>query len=181
MAASRGFQKRKPALLDASSAIILYKCGLHDHLVNFYRVIITESVFLELTREDRDGSIQFERDRRESRMHVIINTGSDEECQLKFQAVTGLGAGERDTIMLYLRGIGDMIIIDDGKGAAYCKKNTIPYINALLVPRILYFGGRINKDYREQCMNNIIACGRYSHTIIEYARLCCDDDLNRFL
>jgi hypothetical protein len=74
-----------------------------------------------------------------------------------------------------------MIILDDGKGAAYCKKNTIPYINALLVPRILHMAGRIITEERECLMKKITAYGRYSKQIIDYAFSCKDEEIARFL
>ncbi|MBN2159942.1 MAG: hypothetical protein JW807_11150 [Spirochaetes bacterium] len=93
----------------------------------------------------------------------------------------GLDVGERDTIRLFRAGIGEIIILDDWKGASYCKNNAIPYINALLVPRILLLAGIISKSESEESMSRIVENGWYSQWVIDYARFCPDEKLLPFL
>ena len=82
--------------------------------------------------------------------------------------------------MLFVMGCGDLIIMDDGKGANVCKKSNIPYINALLVPRILLIAGILSKRECGAVTRSIIDCGRYSEKIIEFGRSCPDEMLARF-
>jgi hypothetical protein len=65
MAADINAGSGKTALLDSSSAIILYTCGLIVHVLNYYRIIMPLSVFSEITREQYAGSDDFRRFRKE--------------------------------------------------------------------------------------------------------------------
>ncbi len=170
----------RPVLVDSSSAIILYKCGLINEVLDYYRIIMAGSVFFEITRENYAGSDDFSRFRNENKIHVIdgIHGG---DYGLHVPPLNNLGSGEGDTILLYCNKIGEMIILDDRKGAAYCKKNDIQYINALLVPRILNLAGRVGIHEREDLMNKIVAYGRYTQKIIDYAYFCEDEKIVPFL
>ncbi len=170
----------KTVLIDSSSAIIIYKSGLIDHLIDFYSVVISESVFTELTREGYAGAETFKRYCHEKKIGIgaaVRGINSDID---NYAVLAKIGAGERDTILLYLKGAGKFIIVDDGRAAHYCKNRGIPYINALLVPRLLLLVGRIDADERNQFMDKIIENGRYSRWVIDYARTCDDKELAYF-
>lgn len=173
--------RRNPVLMDASSAIILFKCSFFEPVIKYFNIIMAESVYSEITREDREGAGAFICFRKEERIHIHDNVEKKDCSQGQFQPLKGLGSGEQDTIRLYQMGIGDMIILNDGKGASYCKKNDIPFINSLLVPRILHLGGLIGKEERNSAMKCIMTYGRYSTKIIEYAYGCGDETLAGFL
>ncbi len=181
MAVSMNAGCHKPMLMDSSSAIILFKCSLIDPVADYYRIIMPESVFVELTHEIHAGSNEFKRYRKEGNIHIITDVSTADSSQFNIPLIIGLGAGERDTILLYYKRIGDMIMLDDRKGAAYCRKNNIPYINALLVPRILEMTGRIISGEKDRLMKRIIEFGRYSQKIIEYAYCCSNEKIARFL
>lgn len=181
MAADSDLASKKTALVDSSSAIILYKSGLVGPVIDHYFTVISESVYAELTRKGYSGAEAFRRYCHEKKICVRgdvrgINNDADYS-----KTMAGLGAGERDTIMLYHSGIGEFIIIDDGRGARYCKKNGIPHINALLMPRLLYNAGKIDGDDRNHFMDIIIGYGRYSPRVIDYARTSDDKELIHFL
>jgi predicted nucleic acid-binding protein len=172
---------RKNALIDSSSTILLYKSSLLENTINYYNVIMTESVYDELTRSGHAGSNDVMLYRQNRMIHVSSVSGWKNMCGIEDRLIESLGRGERDTILLYLQGCGDLVILDDGKGAGFCKKNTIPYINALLVPRILRIAGILSDDEYETMTMSIIDCGRYSEKIIEYARTCSDEKLVQFV
>ncbi len=177
MAARIHTGRKKPVLVDSSSAIILFKSGSFEQFSDYYRVIIPPSVYSEVTREGYAGSNEFIKYHDQCRFYVYAGSGPGDIGESYKPEMKGLGAGEKDTILLYYYGTGDMIVLDDGRGAAYCKNHGIPYINALLVPRILCMAGLIIQEERDRMMKRIIECGRYSQKIIEYARFCDDGKL----
>lgn len=77
--------------------------------------------------------------------------------------------GEKETIVLFNEGKGDFIIIDDGKGSAYCRDKKIPYINALLGVKIIYFKRIVTEPEYHRAWKWLIENGRYSTKIINWA------------
>ena len=73
------------------------------------------------------------------------------------------------------------ILIDDAKGAKFCLKRKVPFINAMLVPKILWFASLLNKnDYLDKTALSIEK-GRYAATIIEKAKALSPSDLATFI
>ncbi|MBP7734963.1 MAG: hypothetical protein KA369_03230 [Spirochaetes bacterium] len=180
MAADRVAAPGKTVLIDSSSAIIIFKAGIIEHVIDFYSVAIATSVYHELTREGYAGADEFRTYCNESKIWVLSDAREIRNITEKHEAMEGLGAGEKDTILLYQKGFGEFIIIDDGRGAQYCKKNGIPYINALLVPRLFFKVGWIDLEEKNRFMDGIIEHGRYASWVIEYARSCDDKELAYF-
>ncbi len=168
----------KKVLIDTSSAILLFKSGLFDDLLDTYKIIVTESVYDELTANYYIGAKEFREYKKTCKMYVQPSFKKEELNKIVFP---DLDKGERDTIHFFYFGVGDFIIIDDGEGAKYCRDNHIPYINALLFPRILFLTNSISKTEFNDKAEMIISVGRYSKPIIEYALNCSRDDLEQFL
>jgi hypothetical protein len=167
----------KPVLMDASSAILLFKARRLGDILARYRVLLPASVLAELTVSGRPG---------ERRFGGLVRTGCaqvlappDEESAPPV-VLRRLGAGERDCIRAFLDGHGDFILMDDGKGAGYCRRVGIPYVNALLVPRLLEPGSpsprRVLAD-----MQRIYRLGRYAPWVLSHATRLTPRDLHRFL
>jgi hypothetical protein len=171
----------KRVLIDASSAILLYKAGLFDDLVKKYKIIMAGSVYHELTRQDRTGSDAFKNFYRNQSFSVVLSCGPNAFRMGESMKMTSLDDGEKDTILQYIKGSGEFIIIDDGRGASYCRDNGIPYINALLFPRILFLCRQISETAYRDKGGQIIRAGRYSPKIIEYAFHCSKKELEFFL
>ena len=167
------FQKndnnRKRAIVDASSAIILFKAGLFGRLAQTYRLLMTASVISEVTRSGYPGS-EFFRDMGRRRAITIMScdgrTATRSPRAMRLQL---LDPGERDTIACFKEGRADFIIIDDGRGSGFCRDSGLPFINALLFPRILFLSGRFSAAVCEKKTARIIECGRYSQRIIASA------------
>ncbi len=167
---------RRNALVDSSSAIILYKSDLFEKTAWFYRVIMARSVFRELAIPGRAGAEDCERHSREGIIAIMDASpggtfGDDGR---------GLDAGEGETILLYEEGAAEFIVLDDGKGVAWCRRQRIPHINALLVPRILKGAGIISAGECDEGMRAVMMHGRYSRRVIDYAYTCADGELARF-
>ena len=153
----------KRALVDSSSAILLYKANLFQRLTEIYCVMLATPVYDELTCDGYPGAEIFA----ESNITVFRISTAD----------TSFHKGERDTIAGYLQGLGDFVLIDDGPGAKHCKVKEIPFINALLFPKILYFSGIIAETEHCAKTEHLIDLGRYSRKVIDYVRCCGRSDL----
>jgi hypothetical protein len=75
---------------------------------------------------------------------------------------------------------GDFVIIDDGRGAAACRTDAIPYINALLCPKLLHWAGALDRGACDAAFNTILAVGRYSKQVVDYVETCTPDMLSGF-
>jgi len=171
----------KKILIDASSAILLFKTDLCELLFDVYHVAITKSVFNELTQEGYPGAIEFQGWLAENRFSIIplLEEGTQQNIP-RFQ-VPGLDVGELDTIRLHEKGYCDFVITDDGRAAGYCKRHEIPFINALLFPKVLHFSERLPENLCNPKMKRLFAAGRYSSAIKDWAMNCSKESLDFFL
>ena len=171
----------KKIILDASSAILLFKTGLCEQLFEVYQVFITESVFNELTQSERPGKIEFQEWLADNRFSVTPVHEEGALQKVRRSQFSGLDMGEADTIRSFEKGYADFILTDDGRAAGYCKKNAIPFINGLLVPKVLCFSHKISADTCNNKMEFLINIGRYSERIITWAMDCPKESLDFFL
>ncbi len=160
----------KKCLLDASSAILLFKSGLYAELVKTYEVLMTESVYHELTIDRYPGADTFRGGKSAGEVKVLAGFGGEVAFQSQISPGNLLDRGEFDTICCFKAGKGDFILIDDGGAAKYCRDHGIPFINALLFVKLLYDSGLISASVYEQKFNTLLRLGRYSHEIIKFAR-----------
>jgi hypothetical protein len=150
--------------MDASSAILLHKGGLLHDATAVYRVAVSPSVAAEVTAPGHVGSETLGRMLARGAIAVVAPPLSPEALPV------GLHAGERDILALFQAGHGDFVLIDDGKAAAFCRDTGIPYLNALLLPRVLSLAGRISRDTCLKATTTITDAGRYAEWVIRYAR-----------
>lgn len=164
----------KTLLMDSSSAILLFKVALLNSLAENYNTLISHTVYKELTIPGQRGYREFIDYRQKNIITVSDKYGSKPiEIPLK--------GGEMETILLYLNGAGDFIIIDDKKGVDYCRNNKIPFINALLVPKILYFSNLIEREHYIEKKQQLLQLGRYSQWVIDFAESIPRKDLTPFM
>lgn len=157
----------KKAILDASSAILLYKVGLHYQLAEMYDVVLSESVYREITANRYAGAAEYTALSTGQKIRIMANPQIPDGL-----GKTGLDAGETDTIHLFISGKGDFIITDDGPAARFCSRQGIPFINALLFPVVMQFSDKVDELGCRKLMEKIIAVGRYLEKVIAYARNC---------
>lgn len=167
----------KSVLIDASSAILLFKAELLAPIVALYRVAVVPAVVKEITVAGRSGASLFQQ---------MLSAG-----QLKISplaqpltaepALAALGAGERDTLTAFGQNHTDFVIIDDRKGALWCRSRNVPYINALLCARILFLAGHLSEDNYMCRSRQLLEIGRYSRWVVDFARCCEEGALTVFL
>ena len=167
----------KKSILDASSAILLFKVDLLKELTDVYHVFVTRSVLQELTRRNHQGADTFQRFTSLKKIRIIDLENVLLKCKNSGDSLCFLDKGELDTIKCFGAGDHDFIITDDGRAARYCKKNGLPFINGLLFPRLLYFADLISWQESNNKTDAIIRIGRYSTEVIEWARKCQKESL----
>jgi hypothetical protein len=167
----------KTILIDTSSAILLYKVGWLDTTLAHYHLRTGSAAYRELVIPGYPGADIFQQLTAQGRLEVLrpgANPSADPN-------LAGLGAGERECIQHFKAGAGHFILMDDGRGAAYCRDHGIPYVNALLMPRILAHAdpeiGRLNVP---RAMAQIYRQGRYAPWIMDFARHCSEEILAPF-
>jgi hypothetical protein len=171
---------KKALILDSSSAILLEKSDLLNELLDDYQVILTEAVFRELTMNAYPSADVFHAKFQDSAIDVEPLSADLEINDHHMRDLATMGLGEAETIKKYLSGRGDFVMLDDGRGARFCLKQQIPFINALLFPKILYFADGLSwEDYLLKT-GEIKRLGRYSRNIIRKAQDLSRSELSRF-
>jgi hypothetical protein len=170
----------KPVLIDSSSAILLFKSGWLDATLEHFHFRTGQAAFRELTVPGYPGADRFERLAATGGLEILPALGADPA--IADAALSSMGPGERECIQHFLAGSGRFILIDDGRGAAYCRDHRLPYINALLMPRILALADPdIGRPAVAKALAQIYSLGRYAPWVLDHARHCGDAGLKPFL
>ena len=171
----------KRAIIDTSSAILLYKVRLFERLKDTYNVIIAVSVYHELSVDGHAGAERFQRWYQEEAFQVLEPDPLSPLRSADLRNRLPTGAGEKDTLTLFLQGAGDFVIVDDRAAALTCRKLGIPYINALLVPKVLFMAGRCSQDTLRRATEGLISIGWYSKRVLRTAERLSDTSMQGFL
>ena len=161
----------KKAILDASSAIILCKAKLQHLLIEVYEIVLAESVYHEVTAKPYSGAEEYRQLVTDKKIRVEGNLPQNQDKGI------GLDQGEYDTIQLYYQGVGDFVITDDGAAARYCKREGVPFINALLFPVVLRYEHIAELGFCDAAFEDICETGRYTENIISFAGNCRKEDV----
>ena len=172
-------EKREKVLVDASSAILLAKVGLGSLLCETYKVIMARSVFNEVTLHKRPGASGYLK--KNEAGGILIEEVQQQVSTSLPERIHTLGTGEKDTLLLFYWGYGDFILTDDGAAAKFCRRNNIPFINALLFPLIIEAAGMQQPQFRHYYCSKLEKAGRYSSKILEFARNCTMTSISFFL
>ena len=173
--------------VDASSAILLYRAGLFEQTARDFSLVLAGAVYKEINRDNYPGARLF-RKMAESRKLSIVHEEPDTPDIIGLTEFSALDRGERKTIALYLaptypgstEKTSAFVLMDDGQGARFCARHHIPFINALLVPKIFWYSGLMDQTTAEQKMEKLTELGRYSRRIILKARQLTREDLAFF-
>jgi hypothetical protein len=155
------------ALVDASSAILLYKAGVFDLLAEAYRLSMVPSVYREICVPDRAGAEYFTRAHRQGLLSLV--SPDPTACGPEVPGNHHLGDGERQTLLAYSQGMAAFVILDDRRAAQFCQESAIPFINALLAVKILNLSGYLPDPDHGRVSSEIVRVGYYSRWVIRYA------------
>jgi len=168
--------------IDASSAILLYKAGLFVSCTRYFSMVMEAEVYKEVGVPDYPGAAFFSSMVQKNQVQVY-RAGKDYRASVDLPQ--NLDLGERQTLALYFRNVRpggrSFIIMDDAKGARFCLKQKVPFINALLVPKILWLAGLLNKKGYLDKTALVIEKGRYAGIVIEKAKALSPSDLAMFI
>ena len=168
----------KAILVDSSSAILLYKSGWLNPTLNQFRLFTGQAASRELTVPGYPGAAHFQRLFEQGEIKVLPVDAAQTH---RDDALETMGAGESGCIRHFLGGVGDFLLLDDGRAAAYCRARKIPYVNALLMPRILALGDdAIAPPIVADAMGRIYALGRYAPWVRDHACRLSDAALAPF-
>jgi len=163
-------KNRLTFISDSSSLILLAKAYLLNLLCDYSDLYITLDIKNEIEYESDDSYM----------IKNLIN--SDKIIVRKIfdkHQIPSLDAGENSAIMLFKTILVDYLIIDDKKAAMYCKRNSIPFINALLIPLYLYKMSAIDNEMVISKTQLLSKIGRYGPWIKEYVFNMLHEDLKK--
>jgi predicted nucleic acid-binding protein len=158
---------KKILVMDASSLILLGKCGLIEVLSKEFRVIIPRKVLNEVADEEilkqyPDANVIIELVH--SKKIEVIST---EKGRVKIPIT--LDEGETEAILL-ARQMGNAILAtDDGKAIKACRYLKIPFIISPKVVTELYRLRKIDMMEAKHSIEKLGIIGRYSPEIISEA------------
>lgn len=168
-------------LADASSLILLAKTGLLGMLSENSRLIITKEVEEEIDFDSQDSILIKEMILKgcitiQQGIHAWVNNGSKGQSKGNAEGreknmpdlPSHLHKGERSIILLYQEAGADYLLLDDKSAAAYCKRASIPFINALLVPLLLRQYNVIDEKLMDEKIGQLSGIGRYSKWVREF-------------
>ena len=169
------------AIIDASSAILLYKAGLIDISCEMLQLLMTRSVFEEVTVPQQVGAGGFRVLAGRQPGIIVLDDPRENVSNTLVTDIGRLHRGERDTLHHYLIGAARFVVIDDGKAVRVCRRHGIPHVNALLFPTLLYFAKRLSADQTDRYFMRLCKLGRYSDRVVAWAKNCTAGELDFFM
>ena len=167
----------KVCLADTSSLILLNKCDLIPILNNVYTVVITPSVYEELTVTSHDDEAFF---KKQAEFFTVKTPPPYNDRELN-----KLDHGERDLIILYLSFYSNkshsFILTDDGRASRLCNRKDIHHTNALMINRILFESQIISREQYQTYREKLLTIGWYSEYVTDYEKKSIRQDLLYFL
>ena len=157
----------KILVMDASSLILLGKCGLIEVVSKTFKVIIPRKVLDEVVNEETLDQYPDANIIAELIQSKKIEVISIEKRKVKFPIT--LDEGETEAIIL-TRQMGDAILVtDDGKAIKACRYLKIPFIISPKVVTDLYRSREIDMMDAKHSIDKLRIVGRYSPEIIAEA------------
>lgn len=163
-------------IMDASSLILLGRCGLIEVLSQVFSIIVPQGVLNEVVNEETlkqypDANIISELVKNKK-----IEVFSIEKQ--KFQFPITLGEGEIEAIILTRQMENSILVTDDGKAIKACRYLRIPFIISPKVVTALYQLERISFADAKTSIDKLRIIGRYSPEIIAEALLKLEEIKN---
>jgi predicted nucleic acid-binding protein len=159
--------EKKTIVLDASSLILLGKCGLVELLSQTFRIIIPKGVLNETVNEVTL--------KQHPEANVISELVQGEKIEVfpivkeKFKFPVTLGRGEIEAIILTSKMGNAILITDDGKAIKACRYLKIPFTISPKMVVELYRLERIDFKNAKASIDKLRIIGRYSPEIIAEA------------
>jgi predicted nucleic acid-binding protein len=161
-------ESRRIVIVDASSCVLLQKCGLLAVLAEMVDLVVPRAAFEEcastsLCRRHPDAAA----------IRILAEAGrvqvrDDVDTVLDLPA---LGAGEAACIRLFRAGRADAVLTDDGRAIRSCRFLGVPFLTSPRVVVDLARAGRITTSTARAAIERLAVAGRYAPDIIGAAFL----------
>ncbi len=76
---------------------------------------------------------------------------------------------------------GAFVLVDDGRAARFCHAQQIPFINALLIPKLFWYSDFMDQKTYLKKTAQLCELGRYSKIIMEMAGQFSRKELTYFI
>jgi predicted nucleic acid-binding protein len=166
----------KIIVLDASSLILLGKCGLVETLSQTFRMVIPNMVFNEVVNEEALKNYPEAKIISDLVDGKKIEVISIKRQKLKFPIT--LGEGEIEAIILTQQIENAIWVTDDGRAIKACRYLKVPFIISPKVVVNLYQLGKIDFTVAKTSIDKLRIIGRYSPEIIAEALLRLEEVRN---
>ena len=145
---------------------------------------MSPEVFSEITKIGYPGAAYFstlgEKTQNRAGQIILQEPGPSDHPLFLQNPFLAMGKGEQETIQMFcnltrfgLADAGDktkdFILVDDGRAAKFCHVQQIPFINALLVPKIFWYSGFMDQKKYLNKTAQLCELGRYSKRVMEMA------------
>lgn len=173
--------KKVEILIDSSSLILTNSAGMLPDVTRCYDLLIPSSVYQEITVDEKPGAKYF-RALREDRVVQVLTCPNEPYTVNERQKaeLLKMGRGERELLIHALAGCGSFTVVDDLLAARFCVRHDIPFINALLLPKILHWAAEISRQKSRNYLSILEKRGRYSGSVIKRAAMFAAMDLQQF-
>lgn len=155
---------------DTTPILSLLKAGRLQLLEKMYRtVVVPEAVYDELT-----GNSDYEEERKEIEKCPFISVEKvhNVESVRILRDVTGLDAGESESLILYGEKKADLLLIDERKGRNVAKKMSVELIGTAGILMLAFDEGLPGPEEIRDTLKVLLACD------IRLSRRLCNKVLN---
>lgn len=166
----------KLLIMDASSLILLGRCGLIEVLSQAFNLTVPWGVLNEVVNEETLKQYPDANTISELVKNRKIEVFSIEKQKYRFPIT--LGEGETEAIILTRQMENAILVTDDGKAIKACRYLKIPFIISPKLVVDLYRLGEINFMVAKASIDKLRIIGRYSPEIIAEALLKLEEIKN---
>ncbi len=141
---------------DTTPILSLLKVGRLGLLETLYHtVVVPEAVYHELT-----GNDSYEEERRKIEKCTFLSVGKvrNIESVRILRDVTGLDAGESESLVLYGEMGANLLLIDEHKGRNVAKKMAVEYVGTMGILMLAFDEGIITAKEVQETLENLLGC-----------------------
>lgn len=155
---------------DTTPILSLLKAGRLELLKKMYQtVIVPEAVYDELTSND---DYVEEKKEIEKCSFISVERVHNIESVRILRDVTGLDAGESESLILYEEKKADLLLIDEHKGRSVAKKMSVELIGTVGILMLAFDNGILNTEEIRDTLEVLLLCD------IRLSRKLCNKVLN---
>lgn len=141
---------------DTTPILSLLKAGRLELLEKLYQtVVIPEAVYYELTS---NSDYEAEKEEIENCTFLSVEKVHNVESVRILRDVTGLDAGESESLVLYGEKKADLLLIDEHKGRSVAKKMSIEHVGTVGVLMIAFDEGIVTAEEIREILETLLAC-----------------------